>query len=115
MTDFLGRHAELLACIVGCMLVTAIPRMAPVMYLKADSLPRALRHWLSFVPVAVMAALLGPDVLYYDGVFNPTWSNLYLVAAVPSLLVAWRTGSFFGTIAVAMGFVAAARHFGFWQ
>ncbi len=108
-------HAELIFCIVGCMLVTAIPRLGPVMFLRADSLPPALRHWLSFVPVSVMAALLGQDIFFYDGDFSLSWTNLYLVAAAPSLLVAWRTRSFFGTIAVAMGFVAAGRALGIWQ
>ena len=59
---WIQQHAELLFCLVGCMLVTVIPRVGPVMYLHAESLPDLLRHWLSFVPVAVMAALLGPDV-----------------------------------------------------
>ena len=57
---WIQQHAELLFCLVGCMLVTVIPRVGPVMYLHAESLPDLLRHWLSFVPVAVMAALLGP-------------------------------------------------------
>lgn len=112
---WLAHHTELILCIAGCMLVTAIPRMGPVMFLRADSLPPALRHWLSFVPVSVMAALLGQDIFFYDGVFSLSWTNLYLVAAVPSLLVAWCTRSFFGVIAVAMGFVAAGRALGIWQ
>ena len=113
--SWIAQHAELIFCIVGCMLVTAIPRMGPVMFLQADSLPPALRHWLSFVPVSVMEALLGQDIFFYNGVFSLSWTNLYLVAAVPSLLVAWRTQSFFGTIAMAMGFVAAGRALGVWQ
>ena len=63
---WIQQHAELLFCLVGCMLVTVIPRVGPVMYLHAESLPDLLRHWLSFVPVAVMAALLGPDVFIYQ-------------------------------------------------
>lgn len=50
---WIQQHAELLFCLVGCMLVTVIPRVGPVMYLHAESLPDLLRHWLSFVPVAV--------------------------------------------------------------
>ena len=83
---WIQQHAELLFCLVGCMLVTVIPRVGPVMYLHAESLPDLLRHWLSFVPVAVMAALL----------------------------VAWWSKSFFGTIAFSMGFVALMRYLGWY-
>ena len=76
---WIQQHAELLFCLVGCMLVTVIPRVGPVMYLHAESLPDLLRHWLSFVPVAVMAALLGPDVFIYQGEFMPTPHNLFLM------------------------------------
>lgn len=110
--NFLARHAELIWCIIGCSLVTLIPRVVPVMYLQAEKLPPLLRHWLSFVPVSVMAALLSSQIFFYNDSFNPTLSNLYLAAALPSLLVAWKTRSFFGTILFAMLLVAGARHFG---
>ena len=83
---WIQQHAELLFCLVGCMLVTVIPRVGPVMYLHAESLPDLLRHWLSFVPVAVMAALVGPDVFIYQGEFMPTHHNLILMTALPALL-----------------------------
>ena len=111
---WIQQHAELLFCLVGCMLVTVIPRVGPVMYLHAESLPDLLRHWLSFVPVAVMAALLGPDVFIQQGEFMPTHHNLFLMTAIPALLVAWWSKSFFGTIAFSMGFVALMRYLGWY-
>ena len=51
-------------------------------------MPPLLRHWLSFVPVAVMAALVGPDVFFYEGHFNAGLSNLFLMVSLPALLVA---------------------------
>ena len=41
---WIQQHAELLFCLVGCMLVTVIPRVGPVMYLHAESLPDLLRQ-----------------------------------------------------------------------
>lgn len=111
---WIQQHAELLFCLVGCMLVTVIPRVGPVMYLHAESLPDLLRHWLSFVPVAVMAALLGPDVFIYQGEFMPTHHNLFLMTAIPALLVVWWSKSFFGTIVFSMGFVALMRYLGWY-
>lgn len=105
-------NVELLLCILGCSLVTCLTRVLPMMYLRVERLPRAALRWLSFVPVAVMAALLGPDVLVRDGALMLSIHNIYLVAAIPALLVSVRTGSFFGTIACGMGGVALLRWVG---
>ena len=56
-----------------------------------------------------MAALVGPDVLFYEGQFNVGLSNLFLVVALPSLLVAWKFGNYFLTIAFGIGLVVLAR------
>ncbi len=103
---------ELFWVIVGCALVTAVPRVLPLMYLSVESLPKTALKWLSFVPVAVMAALLFPDILVSEDKLFISIDNTYLLAAFPSLILAWYTNSFFGTIACAMGTVAALRYFG---
>ena len=105
-------NTELLLCILGASLVTALPRVLPMMYLSTERLPGVVLRWLSFVPVAVMAALLGPDVLVRDGGFALTPHNIYLVVAVPALAISWWTRSFFGTIAFGMVGVALLRYVG---
>lgn len=105
-------YGELAFCILGCAVVTFIPRVGPMMYLKTETLPPAMRRWLDFVPVAVMAALLGPDVLIRENRLDLSLDNLFLLVALPALLVARLTGSFFGTIAFAMGGVALGRWLG---
>lgn len=105
-------HWELLLCIAGSSLVTCIPRVGPMMFLNTEALPAGVRRWLSFVPVAVMAALLGPDVLVRDNTLFLSTDNLFLMVAIPALAVAWWTKSFFGTIAFGMGAVALARYWG---
>ncbi len=105
-------NSELLLTIAGCALVTAIPRVFPLMFLSVESLPKASLKWLSFVPVAVMAALLFPDVLVSNDTLFISFNNTYLLAAIPSLLLAWYTKSFFGTIACAMLCVALLRYVG---
>ncbi len=107
-------NTELLLTIIGCALVTAIPRVFPLMYLSVESLPKTALQWLSFVPVAVMAALLFPDVLVKNNELYISFDNTYLLAAIPSLVLAWYSKSFFGTIACAMLTVAALRYGG-WQ
>ena len=109
---WLGANAALLLCLFGSVVVTLLPKILPVTFLKGDSLPPLLRHWLSFVPVAVMAALVGPDVFFYDGHFNAGPSNLFLMVSLPSLLVAWWTKNYFLTIAFGLALVILARFAG---
>lgn len=111
-TSWLDAHLALILCIAGCTAVTLLSKLLPVTFLKGDNLPLMLRHWLSFVPVAVMAALVGPDVFIYEGQFNPGPSNLFLMAALPALLVAWWFKNYFLTIAVGIGLVILARFTG---
>lgn len=113
-TGWLNANAALLLCVFGSVVVTLLPKILPVTFLKGDSLPPLLRHWLSFVPVAVMAALVGPDVFFYEGHFNAGPSNLFLVVALPSLLVAWWTKNYFLTIAFGIGLVILARFVGWY-
>ncbi len=101
---------ELILCIVGCTLVTAIPRVLPLMYLSTEDLPEAILRWLSFVPVAVMSALLVPDLVIQNGSLSISIYNVYFISAFPAGFVAWHTKSFFGTILCAMATVAFLRY-----
>lgn len=102
---------QLILCIAGMALVTYLPRVLPMALLASRPLNPALARWLGFVPASVLAALLAPDLLLRDGALHVAADNLYLLAAVPTLLVMRFTGSFFGTVAVGMATVAAGRLF----
>lgn len=93
-------------------LVTLLLKIAPVAFLKGDNLPQLLRRWLEFVPVAVMAALVGPDVFMQDGELDISLSNLFLLVSIPTLLVAILSKNYFITIATGIGLVIVARYFG---
>jgi branched-subunit amino acid transport protein len=100
--------------ILGMMLVTYLPRLAPVWFLSSRSLPPLARRWLRLVPVAVLSALLFPSLLMQGGQVNTRWDNLFLLAAIPAALVAWRTRSLFGAVLTGMALVAAGRYFFGW-
>ncbi len=101
-----------LMVIVGMALVTFIPRVMPIWALSSRELPPVVARWLGFVPTAILSALLAPALLVQDGAIALNVSNLSLLAAVPTFVVAWRTKSFFGTVAVGMVCVAAGRYLG---
>ncbi len=95
--------------ITGMALVTYLPRLLPALLLAHRSLHPALTRWLGFIPCAVLAAMLAPSLLVHDNRLSLETDNVFLWAALPTFLVAWRTKSLFGSVAVGMGCVALAR------
>lgn len=91
-------------------LVTYVPRALPLWTLASKSLPRIVVIWLGFVPTAVLAALLAPSLLLPEGGFSLGPDNLYLWAALPVFLLAWRFKSLFGCVILGMGLVALGRY-----
>ena len=112
MTAFLVQHGPLVACLVACTVCTVGPRLLPL-YAMRKNLPDWLKDWLEFVPAAVMAALVIPDVFFYEGAFNPNpLDNLFLLAGLLAIGVSALTRNFFATIVFAMAFVAGVRWLG---
>ena len=62
------------------------------------------------MPVAVLAAMLFPSLLVEEGQVALAPSKIFLWAAVPTFMVAWKTRSLFGSVVVGMVLVATARY-----
>lgn len=84
---------------LGMALVTAVPRVAPLLLLRGE-LPAWLKRWLQFVPIAVFVALILPPLLLREenGARLLTLGPA-LPAGIVGALVAWRTGNVLLTIA----------------
>jgi len=95
--------------ILGMGVVTYLPRLLPTWLLSSRDLPRWLVVWLRNVPVAVLAAMLFPAIATRSGELHVSVDNLFLLAAFPTLLVAWRTRSLFGSVITGIVVVALAR------
>ena len=96
--------------ILGMLVVTYLPRVLPVWLLASRSLPPLTVAWLRYIPVAVLAAMLLPSLMVQEGRISLAVENLFLWAAFPTLLIAWKTRSFLGAVIVGMGIVAVARY-----
>ncbi|HBZ75795.1 MAG TPA: branched-chain amino acid ABC transporter, partial [Leclercia adecarboxylata] len=55
------RH--ILLTILASALVTALMRTVPVLLLSRFRLPEVMLQWLSFIPTAIMAALVAAELL----------------------------------------------------
>ncbi|HZG81322.1 MAG TPA: AzlD domain-containing protein [Brevibacillus sp.] len=102
---------DILLIILGAALVTFVPRVLPLMLLSRIALPEWGVRWLNHVPIAVMAALIGQEIFLQDGKWSPLASNIELLAAIPTFLVAIKTRSLLGTVVVGIVTVMVLR---FW-
>ncbi|MEH7417827.1 AzlD domain-containing protein [Neobacillus drentensis] len=84
--------------ILGSALVTFIPRVLPIAILSRIELPDWAMRWLNYVPIAVMAALVGQELLMPNGKLEPLQNNLELIAALPAFMFAIVTRSLLGTV-----------------
>lgn len=85
--------------------VTYLPRALPLAVLARTKIPEGFIRWLRFVPVAVLAALLAPELLLRDGAFELSLDNHFLLAAVPCFLVAVKTKNLLLTVGVGLAAV----------
>lgn len=77
--------------ILGMALGTHLLRLLPLSLLSRVALPAWVQDWLSLVPGAVLCASLAQSILIQDNRLALSWTNIHLLAAVPALLLAWRT------------------------
>lgn len=102
---------SILITLFGMAVATYLPRLIPAWFLRDKQLPPFVVAWLGYVPVAILAALLLPSLLIEGGKINFSGNNLYLWAALPAAIIAWKKRSLFGTVVVGMLVVAIARLF----
>ena len=98
--------------ILGMGVATYLPRLLPVWLLSSKRLPPLVINWLRFVPVAVLSAMLLPSLVFQNEQFDLSFNNLFLWAAIPTFLTAWKTRSLFGSVIVGMLVVALVRYWG---
>ncbi len=97
--------------IFGMALVTFGIRYSFVALPEQRSLPDIVQRALQFVPVAVLTALIIPDLLTVKGAYDLSLANGRMVAALVATLVAWRTRSVMLTIVVGMAVLYAVQSF----
>ncbi len=89
---------------------TYLPRLLPLLLLSRRRLPLSVERWLSYVPVAVLAALLGPILLLPEGSFTLELSpNPYFWAALPTFAAAVYTRNMFITVIAGVVCMALLR------
>jgi branched-subunit amino acid transport protein len=102
-------RADVLLIVLGAALVTVVPRVAPLVLLSRVDLPRWLKVWLGYVPVAVLGALLAGELFLPSGRLVSLSSNAALPAIVPAIVVAVRYRSIIGAVLAGVAAMALLR------
>jgi branched-subunit amino acid transport protein len=87
-------------------------RYLPMAVLSRATLPAWALDWLGLVPSAVLAAMLAQSLLLREERLVIPWHNPYLLAALPTFLVAWRTRSVVWTMITGMVAFALLQRLG---
>ena len=96
--------------ILGCAIVTVIPRILPFMLIKNITLPAIVTKWLSFIPVCLFAALVMSSIIDNDQAsFAIKWQFVY--ALIPTLIVALWTKNLSVTVLAGVVCMAFIRFF----
>ncbi len=106
-------EGNLLWVVVGMTVVTALPRIVPILLLSGRKMPPLVERWLALIAPAMLAALLAPELLLdrsgTEAVLFLSLKNYFLLAALPALFVAWRTKKLSATVLVGLVGVALLR------
>ena len=83
-------------------LLTFAIRLSFIALLERFNLPRNFQAALRFVPIAVLSALIAPELVYYNNALALSPVNPRLVAGLAATLVAYKTRSVIWTITAGM-------------
>lgn len=88
--------------IIGGMIVTYLIRLSFTVILPPERLPAVMQRGLRFVPSAILAAIVLPELLRPTGVIDISPGNPQLLAGIVAAFVAWKTKNTWLTILVGM-------------
>jgi branched-subunit amino acid transport protein len=90
-------------------LVTFVPRYLPFALAGKLKLPAAMEQALSFVPIAVLSAIVAQTSLIHEGSIDLSWQNYHAVAALAAFVAALVTRHLFATIGTGLVVFATLR------
>ena len=96
--------------IIGCMLVTWLPRILPFLFVRTVTLPDIVMRWLKYIPVCILSALVFETIFHADGAFV-TIDWLHAAALLLTLFIAIWTKSLSITVIVGVVTMSLLRLF----
>jgi len=97
--------------IIGCALVTWLPRVIPFIFVRSVTLPDVVLKWLSFIPVCILSALVIENLIDTESGKVVTLDWPVFITFVPTLIIALVTKSLSITVVAGVIIMAAVRFF----
>ncbi|WP_046216029.1 AzlD domain-containing protein [Paenibacillus wulumuqiensis] len=99
-----------LMVIIGCALVTMIPRVLPFIVVRNLNLPESVLKWLSYIPVCILTALVVESLLIQnEDSLQIDWQAV--IVFIPTLVIAIKTRSLSITVIAGVIMMALVRYF----
>ena len=83
-------------------LITFGMRFSLIYLFGRFEIPETMRRALHYVPPAVLSAIIFPELLYRNNIFDPSFGNTRLLAGIIAILVAWFSKNTLLTILTGM-------------
>ena len=100
-----------LLIILGCGLVTWLPRVIPFILVRKLQLPEIVIRFLSYVPLCILTALFVQNLFIAKQGEFPVFNIEYCLAAIPTTLIAILTKNLMWIVVVGMCSMAVIRYF----
>ncbi len=97
--------AKVIITLLGMGVVTYLTRVLFIVGMKGDRLPPFVVRWLSYVPVAVLAAIIFPMLAAPEKRLDLTYTNPYLLAGIAATVIAVITKNLIITVIGGMGVI----------
>ncbi|KDN10730.1 MULTISPECIES: AzlD domain-containing protein [unclassified Gilliamella] len=100
-----------LLIILGCGLVTWLPRVIPFILVRKFQLPNVVTQFLSYVPLCILTALFVQNLFVAKEGYFPDFNVEYCLATIPTVIVAFLTKNLMCIVVTGMCFMALIRYF----
>lgn len=99
---------SILLLILGCAIVTIIPRIIPFVLVRNVNLPSVVQRWLSYIPICLLTALIVQGfVQHTESGIAIDWLSLLIL--LPTIGTALKTKSLLLTVVAGVASAALFR------
>ncbi len=91
-------------------LIMLFIRLSPITLFNNVELPLFIKKCLSYIPPAILSALTISELVVRSNSLDFSITNLFLIASIPTFLIAYFTKSLFLTLTLGMLIVALLRY-----
>ncbi len=86
-------------------------RLSFIVILDRWQPPKLIERALRFVPLAVLSAIIAPELVLPGGTLDISFGNYRLLAGLVATLVAWKTKNIVWTIVAGMSVLLMLQYF----